>query len=228
MKVLVACEYSGKVREAFRKLGHDAWSCDLLPSDDSSPYHIQGDVLEILNDGWDMMIAHPPCTHLAVSGARWFKDKVAEQAEALEFVQQLLNAPIDKIALENPISVISSRIRKPDQIIQPWQFGHGETKATCLWLKNLPKLQPTKIVAGREGKVWKMPPSKDRWKLRSETYQGIADAMAEQWGWPEVFDPYTKLRPLDYSGFEQFYISHAHIRSLAKHPHSDSETNDEA
>lgn len=182
MRVLVACEYSGRVREAFRKLGHDAWSCDLLPSDDNSPYHIQGDVLEILNDGWDLMIAHPPCTHLAVSGARWFKNKEAEQLVALEFVRTLLNAPIDKIALENPISVISSRIRKPDQIIQPWMFGHGETKATCLWLKNLPKLEPTNIVEGREGRVWKLPPSKDRWKIRSATYQGIADAMAAQWG----------------------------------------------
>lgn len=182
MKILIACEYSGRVREAFRKLGHDAWSCDLLPSDDNSPYHIQGDVLEILNDGWDMMIAHPPCTHLAVSGARWFKDKQVEQKEALAFVRQLLDAPIPMMALENPISVISSKIRKPDQIIQPWQFGHGETKATCLWLKNLPKLTPTNIVEGRHGAVWKMPPSPNRWKLRSITYQGIADAMADQWG----------------------------------------------
>lgn len=182
MRILVACEYSGKVREAFRKLGHDAWSCDLLPSDDNSPYHIQGDVLEHLNEGWDMMIAHPPCTHLAVSGARWFKDKRVEQAEALMFVQQLLDAPIERIALENPISVISSKIRKPDQIIQPWMFGHGETKATCLWLKNLPKLEPTDIVTGREARVHRMGPSPDRWKLRSETLQGIADAMAAQWG----------------------------------------------
>lgn len=186
MRVLVACEYSGRVREAFRKLGHDAWSCDLLASDDNSPYHIQGDVLDILNDGWDMMIAHPPCTHLAVSGARWFKDKQTEQAEALEFVQKLLDAPIPKIALENPISIISSRIRKPNQIIQPWQFGHGETKATCLWLKNLPELQPTDIVSGRENKVWCMPPSAERWKLRSITFQGIADAMANQWGNPQL------------------------------------------
>lgn len=182
MRVLVACEYSGRVREAFRKLGHDAWSCDLLPADDNSPYHYQGDVFDIIGQGWDLMIAHPPCTHLAVSGARWFKDKQVEQAEALEFVRQLLDAPIPKIALENPVSVISSRIRKPDQIIQPWQFGHGETKATCLWLKGLPKLVPTNIVDGREARIWKLPPSKDRWKLRSETYQGIADAMAAQWG----------------------------------------------
>jgi len=182
VRILIACEYSGKVREAFRKLGHDAWSCDLLPADDNSIYHIQGDVLEQLDKGWDMMIAHPPCTHLAVSGARWFKDKVVEQAEALKFVRQLLNAPIERIALENPISIISSKIRKPDQIIQPWMFGHGETKATCLWLKNLPKLTPTNIVAGRENKVWRMGPSPDRWKLRSTTFQGIADAMADQWG----------------------------------------------
>jgi len=181
MRVLVACEYSGKVRDAFIAKGHDAWSCDLLPTD-SEGQHIQGDVLDILDDGWDMMIAHPPCTHLAVSGARWFKDKQEEQKEALEFVRQLLDAPIDRIALENPISVISSKIRKPDQIIQPWQFGHGETKATCLWLKNLPLLVPTDIVEGREARVHKMPPSPDRWKLRSTTMQGIANGMSEQWG----------------------------------------------
>jgi site-specific DNA-cytosine methylase len=181
MKVLIACEYSGRVRDAFIKLGHEAISCDLLPTDVSGP-HYQGNVLDILNNGWDLMIAHPPCTHLAVSGSRWFKDKVKEQAEALDFVRLLLNAPIKKIALENPISVISSKIRKPDQIIQPWQFGHGETKATCLWLKNLPKLIPTNIVDGREARVHKMPPSPNRWKLRSTTYQGIANAMAEQWG----------------------------------------------
>lgn len=181
MKVLVACEYSGRVRDAFTKLGHDATSCDLLPTDVPGK-HYQGDVLDIINDGWDLMIAHPPCTHLAVSGARWFKEKAKEQEEALEFVKVLLSAPIERIALENPISVISSKIRKPDQIIQPWQFGHGETKATCLWLKNLPKLVPTNIVEGREAKVHKMPPSPDRWKLRSTTYQGIADAMAAQWG----------------------------------------------
>lgn len=180
MKVLIACEYSGRVRDAFIKLGHEAMSCDLLPTDVSGP-HYQGNVLDILNNGWDLMIAHPPCTHLAVSGSRWFKDKVKEQAEALDFVRLLLNAPIKKIALENPISVISSKIRKPDQIIQPWQFGHGETKATCLWLKNLPKLIPTNIVDGREARVHKMPPSPNRWKLRSTTYQGIADAMAQQW-----------------------------------------------
>jgi site-specific DNA-cytosine methylase len=165
-----------------RKLGHDAWSCDLLPADDGSQYHIQDDVLKHLEEDWDMMIAHPPCTHLAVSGARWFKDKQAEQREALEFVAALLNAPIERIALENPVSVISSKIRKPDQIIQPWQFGHGERKTTCLWLKNLPKLTPTDIVDGREGKILSYSPSPERWKLRSTTYQGIADAMAQQWG----------------------------------------------
>ena len=181
MKILIACEYSGRVREAFRAKGHDAWSCDLLDSEDNSPYHIKGDCLEILEDGWDMLIAHPPCTHLAVSGARWFKDKLSEQAEALWFVDMLLNAPIKHIALENPISIISSRIRKPDQIIHPWQFGHGETKATCLWLKNLPKLKPTNIVEGREARVHKMAPGPDRWKERSRTYQGIANAMAGHW-----------------------------------------------
>ena len=181
MKVLIACEYSGTVRDAFIAQGHDAISCDLLPTDALGP-HYQGDVRDILNDGFDLMIAHPPCTHLAVSGARWFKDKQEEQAEALDFVRLLLSAPIDKIALENPISIISSRIRKPNQIIQPWQFGHGETKATCLWLKNLPCLMPTNIVEGREAKVHRMSPGPDRWKLRSTTYKGIAQAMAEQWG----------------------------------------------
>ena len=181
MKVLIACEFSGTVRDAFIAKGHDAMSCDLLPTEKPGP-HYQGDVFDIIDNGWDLMIAHPPCTHLAVSGARWFKDKQQEQAEALEFVKRLLNANIPKIALENPISIISSKIRKPDQIIQPWQFGHGETKATCLWLKDLPLLKPTKIVDGRENRIHRMPPSEERWKLRSMTYQGIADAMAEQWG----------------------------------------------
>lgn len=181
MKVLIACEFSGVVRRAFRDRGHDAWSCDILPSEDSGE-HYQCDVRGVLNDGWDLMIAHPPCTHLAVSGARWFKDKQDEQAEALEFVRLLLDAPIGRIALENPVSIISSRIRKPNQIIHPWQFGHGETKATCLWLKNLPPLLPTKIVDGREARIHKMPPSPYRAKERSRTYQGIADAMARQWG----------------------------------------------
>ena len=180
MKILIACEYSGTVREAFYKLGHDAWSCDILETEIPGN-HLQCDVREILDDGWDMMIAHPPCTHLAVSGARWFKDKKLEQAEALDFVRLLLNAPIEKIALENPISIISSHIRKPDQIIQPWQYGHGETKSTCLWLKNLPKLYPTNIVSGREQRIFKMSPGPNRWKERSRTFEGIAQAMANQW-----------------------------------------------
>lgn len=180
MRVLIACEFSGTVRDAFLRRGHDAMSCDLLPTEVPGP-HYQGDVLTILGDWWDLMIAHPPCTHLAVSGSRWFKDKAQEQADALEFVRRLMDAPIPRIAVENPISVISSRIRKPDQILQPWQFGHGETKATCLWLKNLPNLVPTDIVAGREARVHRMPPGPDRWKERSRTYVGIAAAMAEQW-----------------------------------------------
>lgn len=181
LRVLVACEYSGRVRDAFIAAGHDALSCDLLPTD-SPGLHYQGDVLDIVGRGWDLMVAHPPCTHLAVSGARWFKDRRVEQEEALEFVRLLMGAPIARIAVENPVSIISSRIRKPDQIIQPWQFGHGETKATCLWLKGLPKLAPTDIVAGREAKVHRMPPGPERWKLRSATYPGIAAAMAAQWG----------------------------------------------
>lgn len=184
MRVLVACEYSGRVREAFRRLGHDAWSCDLLESEDNSQYHFVGDCLKVTELGWDLMIAHPPCTDLAVSGARHFKEKIADgrQKIALDFVQMSMQAPIEKIAIENPISVISSKIRKPDQIIQPWMFGHGETKATCLWLKGLPKLVSTDIVGGREAKVHKMPPGPNRWKERSRTYQGIANAMAQQWG----------------------------------------------
>lgn len=181
MKILVACEYSGRVRDAFRALGHDAVSCDLLPTEAPGPHHV-GDVRAILGDGWDIMIAHPPCTHLAVSGARWFHLKQREQAEALDFVRLLLDAPIPRIALENPVSIISSRIRKPDQVIQPWQFGHGETKATCLWLKGLPRLNPTNIVHGREPRVHRMAPSPNRWKERSRTFEGVAQAMAEQCG----------------------------------------------
>lgn len=169
--------------------GHEAWSCDLLPTErpiENTPYdggHIVGDVLnEIRSQHWDLMIAHPPCTHLAVSGARWFKGKAIEQSDALDFVRDLMEAPIARIAIENPISIISSHIRKPDQIIQPWQFGHGETKATCLWLKGLPKLVPTKIVDGRTPRVHHASPGPDRWKERSRTLQGIADAMADQWG----------------------------------------------
>lgn len=201
MRVLVACEFSGVVRDAFLARGHDAWSCDLLPSEQPGQ-HLQGDAIVFAYGGtkgrvpmgkhaylwpddlmnWDLMIAHPPCTHLAVSGARWFKNKLMEQKEALQFVYALMHAPVKRIALENPISIISSRIRKPDQIIQPWQFGHGETKATCLWLKNLPPLVPTNIVVGREARVHRMPPGPNRWRERSRTFQGIADAMADQWG----------------------------------------------
>ncbi|MDH5188496.1 MAG: hypothetical protein OEW37_06010 [Rhodospirillaceae bacterium] len=181
MDILIACEESGTVRDAFIKRGHNAMSCDILPSKTPGPHH-QGDVRDVLSDGWDMMIAHPPCTHLAVSGARWFKHKQAEQQESLKFVRLLLEADINKIALENPISIISTQVRKPDQIIHPWQYGHGETKATCLWLKNLPLLTPTDIVEGRDARIHKMPPSADRGRLRSVTYQGIAEAMAGQWG----------------------------------------------
>jgi len=181
LRVLVACEYSGIVRDAFRALGHYALSCDLLPTDVDGP-HYQGDVFDILGAGWDLMIAHPPCTHLAVSGAKHFHRKQKEQAEALDFVRALLDAPIPRIALENPVSVISSRIRKPDQIIQPWMFGHGETKATCLWLVGLSPLRATNIVEGREQRIHRMPPSPLRWKERSKTYLGIAAAMAAQWG----------------------------------------------
>jgi hypothetical protein len=195
MKVLIACEYSGRVREAFRALGHDAWSCDLLESEDNSPYHRQIDAIEFAYNKaneWDLMIAHPPCTHLAVSGAAWFKEKIADgrQQQALAFVQQLMDAPIHRIAIENPISVISSKIRKPDQIVQPWMFGHPESKATCFWLKGLPKLVETDNVhelfkslpKNQQQRLHYLPPSEHRWKERSRTFQGIANAMAVQWG----------------------------------------------
>lgn len=199
MRVLVACEYSGVVRRAFRALGHDAYSCDLLPADDGSVFHIQRDVLEVIGGRWDLMIAHPPCTYLCVSGIHW-NDRIPGRKQlsedALAFVQRLLDADIKRIALENPVGIISRRIRKFDQIIQPWQYGHPQSKQTCLWLKNLPLLEPTKILAPTKfqanGKPqWenqtptgqnKLGPSKDRWKIRSETYAGIAQAMAEQWG----------------------------------------------
>ena len=195
-KVLIACEYSGTVRDAFLALGHDALSCDLLPTDQPGP-HYQGDVRDVLGQGWDLMIAHPPCTHLAVSGMHWTARGLRDPQlteDALDFVRLLLDAPISRVALENPVSVISSRIRKPDQIIQPWMFGHDASKKTCLWLKNLPRLEPTQLTAPRvvDGrKRWgnqtdsgqnKLPPSEDRWKIRSETYAGIAAAMAAQWG----------------------------------------------
>lgn len=181
MNVLVACEFSGIVRDAFIARGHQARSCDFLPSETPGPHHL-GDVRRHLDDDWDLMVAHPPCTYLAVSGARWFKDRRQEQEDALEFVQLLLDAPIPRIALENPVSVISTRIRKPDQIIQPWQYGHAETKATCLWLKGLPPLMPTEIVEAKEARVHYESPGPDRWKNRSRTLPGIAAAMAEQWG----------------------------------------------
>ncbi len=184
MRVLVACEYSGRVREAFRRFGHDAWSCDLLPAEDGSKFHTQADVREIIADyEWDLMVAHPPCTHLAVSGARHFaaKQEDGRQTEAINFFLALARAPIPRIAIENPVCIISSVWRKPDQTIQPWMFGHGETKATCLWLKGLPHLVPTEIVSGRHPRVHLLPPSEDRWKERSRTYEGIAQAMAQQW-----------------------------------------------
>jgi len=190
MRVLVACEFSGIVREAFRKRGHVAWSCDLLPAEDGSEFHIQGDVLLHgiqLRPGWDLMIAHPPCTYLANSGARWLVNNPVRQKAmraACEFFMRLRYAPIDRIAIENPIPHKHAReyMGNYTQLIQPWQFGHGETKATCLWLKNLPKLVPTNIVEGRTPRVHHASPGPDRWKERSRTLQGIADAMADQWG----------------------------------------------
>jgi len=192
MRVLVACEYSGTVRDAFAAMGHDAMSCDLLPTD-SQGNHYQGDVRDVLNDGWDLMIAHPPCTYLAVSGLHWNKrvpGREQKTEQALEFVRLLLDAPIERIALENPVSCISTRIRKPDQIVQPWWFGDDASKKTCLWLKNLPPLVETDRLAGdsstrRANQTAsgqnKLPPSADRWKIRSKTYPGIARAMAQQW-----------------------------------------------
>lgn len=186
LRCLIACEYSATVRDAFRARGHDAWSCDLLPTEGDPRWHYQGSVFDIIGDDWDLMIAHPPCTDLSVSGARHFAAKIADgrQQRALDFVQQLMDADIPRIAIENPISVISSKIRKPDQIIQPWMFGHGETKATCLWLKGLPKLVATDVVEGREARIHRMPPGPDRWKERSRTFRGVAEAMADQWSQP--------------------------------------------
>jgi site-specific DNA-cytosine methylase len=186
VRVLVACEFSGIVRDAFIARGHDAISCDLLPSEKPGPHKIQ-DIFDAISappkNYWDLLIAFPPCTHLAVSGARWFKDKQKEQKAAIHFFLSLVErSDVKRVAVENPIGIMSTRYRKPDQIIQPWQFGHGETKATCLWLQNLPKLMPTNIVSGRKPRVHYASPSPDRWKERSRTLQGIADAMAEQWG----------------------------------------------
>ena len=188
MRVLIACEFSGVVRDAFASRGHDAWSCDLLPSEKPGKHMIAPNgyyLKELLyTQSWDMLIAFPPCTHLASSGARWFKDKRQEQSDAICFFMELAEPGcyIKHIAIENPIGIMSSEYRKPDQIIQPWQFGHGETKSTCLWLKNLPKLTPTNIVDGREARIHRMAPGPDRAKNRSRTYQGVADAMAQQWG----------------------------------------------
>ena len=189
MKVLIACEYSGAVRDAFIALGHDAMSCDLLPTDAPGP-HYQGDIRDMLDYPFDLMIAHPPCTHLSVSGARHFEEKRKDgrQQSAVAFFMMLAKADIPRIAIENPICIMSSVWRKPDQVIQPWQYGHGETKATALWLKCLPALQPTDVVLGREARIHKMPPSPDRWKLRSATYAGIAKAMAEQWSNPKQME----------------------------------------
>jgi len=188
MRVLVACEYSGRVRDAFRRHGHDAMSCDLLPTEVPGP-HYQGPVEDVLNDGWDLMVAHPPCTYLARSGMHWTARGLRDPQlteDALDFVRLLMAAPVDRWCIENPISIISCRIRKPDQTIQPWEYGHGETKATCLWLHNLPRLRPTNCVEGREERVLLMPPGPDRWKERSRTYQGVADAMGQQWGNAEL------------------------------------------
>lgn len=183
MRVLVACEFSGRVRDAFLAIGHEAMSCDLLETEAPGP-HYRGDVRDVLDYPWDLMIAHPPCTDLSVSGARHFAAKRMDgrQQAGASFAIMLGKADIPAICIENPVSVLSSLWRKPDQIVQPWQFGHGETKTTCLWLKGLPKLRPTEIAEGREQKIWREPPGPDRWKIRSRTFKGIADAMASQWG----------------------------------------------
>lgn len=183
MRVLVACEFSGIVRDAFVAAGHDAVSCDLIPTERVGEHH-QDDVFHVLANApwrWDLLIAFPPCTHLASSGARWWPGKLAEQQDAIEFVKAIAAAPVARIAIENPIGKLSTAWRKPDQIVQPWWFGHGETKSTCLWLKGLPLLTATKVVDGRHGRVWREPPSPERWKNRSRTYAGMAAAMAAQW-----------------------------------------------
>lgn len=188
VKVLVACEFSGVVRSAFRAAGHDAYSCDLLESEDSSHYHVvchdEQYIHVLLKNGWDILLAFPPCTHLASSGARWFREKHADgrQHGAVKFFMAMVNAPVPRIAVENPVGIMSTYYRKPDQVVQPWQHGHGETKATCLWLKNLPKLQPSNIVAGRKPRVHYESPGPNRWKNRSRTLEGVAKAMASQWG----------------------------------------------
>lgn len=203
MKILIACEFSGIVRDAFIRAGHQAMSCDLLPSESDFGPHYQGDVLDLIYNpqhpanphGWDMIIAHPPCDYLTVSGNTWFRDNAVAKTpgvlvgaarrearlQAVDFAKKLYNAPVKYVCIENPIGRLSTMWRKPDQIVHPWQHGHGETKSTCLWLKNLPKLEPTNIVEGREHRIWKMPPHPDRWKERSRTYPGIADAMVQKW-----------------------------------------------
>ena len=190
MKIIIGCEYSQLVTKAFRKYGHEAYSCDLLLGEINSTWHIQTDILTILNDNWDMGIFFPPCTHLCMSGARWFKSKKLDnrQKEGINFFMEFTKVKIKRVCIENPIGIMSSVYRKPDQIIQPWMFGHGETKATCLWLKNLPKLVPTNIVDGRENRIHQMPPSINRGKERSRTYTGIAEAMAEQWGNEDILN----------------------------------------
>lgn len=180
MRVLAACEFSGNVREAFASLGHDAWSCDLLPTEREGQ-HLQADLREVAAASWDLIVAFPPCTYLAVSGARWHSGS-ERQRDALDFIRWLMALPVPRLAIENPVGAISSHIRKPDQIVQPWMFGHGETKATCLWLRGLPILTPTEVVNGRQPRVHKAPDSKGRWKNRSRTYLGLAAAMAKQWG----------------------------------------------
>ena len=194
MRVLVACEFSGRVRDAFRRKGHDAWSCDLLPTESKcggdtfysdDRYHVIGDAIHLLEDmRLDILIAFPPCTHLCSSGARWFgqKRKDGRQQSAIDFFMKLVDTPVKKKCIENPVGIMSTVYRKPDQIVQPWQFGHGETKATCFWLFGLPLLESTRVVDGRMNRIHRMPPSPDRAKKRSITYQGIAKAMAEQWG----------------------------------------------
>ena len=188
MKVLVACEFSGTIREAFSKMGHDATSCDFVDSEIPGS-HYRGDVRDLFGNNWDLMIANPPCNHLAISGAKWFQEKKEKQKAALDFVRELMYCGIPRIAIENPISIISTRIRKPSQIVHPWMFGHGVAKSTCLWLKNLPKLVPTNVVEGRAQSILMAPDVKDKWKFRSRTFSGVAEAMAGQWGTETTIQP---------------------------------------
>ena len=194
MKVLIACEYTGVVRDEFLKLGHEAMSCDILPTESPGP-HYQGDVRDVLHYPWDLMIAHPPCTHLSVSGSRHFEEKIMDgrQQSGVSFFMELAKADIPKIVIENPICIMSTLWREPDQIIQPWEHGHGETKSTCLWLKGVKPLVVTDVVEGREARIHNLPPSPDRGKIRSATYPGIALAMARQWGKDPTFDPHSTM-----------------------------------